>query len=182
MLVEYWVAPGRIAAVWTANNATGVVTRTLTDRDSDSIRQLAVALPGARDVAWRSQAAQIGQLLLAGIPIGASITDFLIIPDGMLHLVPFEALSLSASAPLVVEQFAVSYLPSAALVSAPPQRSRTAAPWSRQLVAFGDPVAPLDTAFPDDRGWSRLPNAASELEHIAAELPAAARFTQERTT
>src|SRR5450759_3052124 len=119
LLIEYWIGPGRVAALWIAQGGSGIVTRTLTSGDTNAIRQLAAALPAAGRgdaAAWRTQAAQIGQLLLAGIPTGPSITHLLIVPDGLLHLLPFEALSLRASAPLLVEQFAVSYLPSAALL------------------------------------------------------------------
>jgi CHAT domain-containing protein len=171
LLIEYWIGPGRVAALWIAQGGSGVVTRTLAAADIDAIRQLAAALPATRDAAWRTQAAQIGQLLLAGIPTSPAVTHLLIVPDGLLHLLPFEALSRSASGPLVVEQFAVSYLPSAALLPAVIGKPPAAAPWSRQLVAFGDPVAPAGGVFPDDRRWSRLPDAARELHAIAAELP-----------
>src|SRR5450759_1191204 len=196
LLIEYWIGPGRVAALWIAQGGSGIVTRTLTSGDTNAIRQLAAALPAAGRgdaAAWRTQAAQIGQLLLAGIPTGPAITHLLIVPDGLLHLLPFEALSLRASAPLLVEQFAVSYLPSAALLPGTdlpvPRRAFGAAggmpsgpgsvpgfhvpgfPWTRQLVAFGDPIAPAGGVFPDDRRWSRLPDAARELNAIAAELP-----------
>jgi tetratricopeptide (TPR) repeat protein len=117
LLIEYWVGTGRIAALWIGPGGSGVVTRTLNAADTDAIRQLAAALPVARDAAWRRQAAQIGQLLLAGVPLSPAVTHLLIVPDGILHLLPFEALSMSTSAPLLVEQFAVSYLPSAALLN-----------------------------------------------------------------
>jgi CHAT domain-containing protein len=38
------------------------------------------------------------------------------------------------------------------------------------LAAFGDPVASDRGVFPDDRRWSRLPDAARELREIASEL------------
>jgi CHAT domain-containing protein len=192
VLIEYWICPGRVAALWIARGGSGVTTRTLTAGDTSGIRQLAAALPAARGNAeWRTQAAQIGQLLLGGIPTGPAVTHLLIVPDGMLYLLPFEALSPGASAQLVVEQFAVSYLPSAALILGTdrpvPRRAFgatwgvpagpgsvpgfSAFPWNRQLVAFGDPLAPAGGVLADDRRWSRLPDAARELHAIAAELP-----------
>jgi CHAT domain-containing protein/tetratricopeptide (TPR) repeat protein len=174
LLIEYWMGPGRVAALWIARGGSGVVTRTLTSGDTNGIRQLAAALPAARgNAALRTQAAPIGQLLLGGIPTSPAITHLLIVPDGELYLLPFEALSLRAGAPLVVEQFAVSYLPSAAMLQGFSAFSGSVPgfPWSRQLIAFGDPVAPAGGVFPDDRRWSRLPDAARELHAIAAELP-----------
>ena len=170
LLIEYWIAPNRVAALWIGPGASGVVTRTLTLADTTAIRQLAAALPTARDTAWRGQASQIGQLLLAGIPTELSVTQLLIVPDGVLHLLPFEALSPGAD-PLLIEQFAVSYLPSAALLHESTREPAPVFPWSRQLLAFGDPVAPAGGVFPDDRLWTRLPDAARELHAIAAVLP-----------
>ncbi len=170
LLLEFWIAPGRVAALWISPEAAGVATRTLTPADTTAIRQLAAALPAARDTAWRAQASQIGELLLAGIPTGPAVTQLLIVPDGVLHLLPFEALSLGA-APLLIEQFAVSYLPSAALLNEGIREPPRTFPWSRQLLAFGDPIAPAGGVFPDDRLWSRLPDAARELRAIAAALP-----------
>ena len=172
LLVEYWIVPGRVAALWIRNNASGVVTRALTGAENDVIRGFAAALPAARDTGWRTQGGAAGQLLLGGIPFDAAITQLLIVPDGILYTLPFEALSQSTSGPLLIEQFAVSYLPSAALLPAAALAdTRRAAPWSRQLAAFGDPVAPEGGVFPDDRRWSRLPDAARELHTIAAEVP-----------
>jgi CHAT domain-containing protein len=170
LLIEFWIAPGRIAALWVNQGGAGVVTRTLNSADTAAIRQLAAALPAARDTAWRAQASQIGELLLAGIPTSPAVTQLLIVPDGALHLLPFEALSLGA-APLLIEQFAVSYLPSAALLNERAREPAPVFPWSRQLLAFGDPIAPAGGVFPDDRLWSRLPDAARELRAIAAALP-----------
>ncbi len=170
LLIEYWIAPKRVAALWIGAGASGVVTRTMTPADTTAIRQLAAALPTARDTAWRGQASQIGQLLLAGIPTGPGVTQLHIVPDGVLHLLPFEALSQGA-APLLIEQVAVSYLPSAALLNESTREPAPVFPWSRQLLAFGDPVAPGGGVFPDDRLWTRLPDAARELHAIAAVLP-----------
>jgi tetratricopeptide (TPR) repeat protein len=172
LVVEYWIVPGRIAALWVAHGGSGIVTRSLSGADTDAIRQFAAALPAARDGAWHPQAGSVGQLLLAGVPAGAAITQLLIVPDGLLHLLPFEALSRATMGPLLIEQFAISYLPSAALLPANgPAPARRAVPWSRQLSAFGDPVAPAGGVFPDDRRWSRLPEAARELQSIAAAVP-----------
>jgi CHAT domain-containing protein len=94
----------------------------------------------------------------------------MIVPDGPLNFVPFEALTLPAAGTLVVERFAVSYLPSAALVLRPPANARRWAwPWERELVAFGDPAPaasyPLETVQRPP-----LPYAAEEVRRVAQAL------------
>jgi CHAT domain-containing protein/Tfp pilus assembly protein PilF len=171
LLIEYWVGPARLAALWVAGGKSGIVTRDMSPADTAAIRQFATALPAARNSEWRLQAAQIGGLLLAGIPITKPMANVLIVPDGLLNLLPFEALSTAAGKPLLLEQFAVSYLPSAALLPAPGSQSPAPAfPWRRQLVAFGDPVATDAGVFADDRAWMRLPQSARELRAVSSPL------------
>ena len=103
---------------------------------------------------------------LDGIPLDQRFSDLLIVPDGATKLVAFEALGT----PMVVERFAVSYLPSAALIEDSPRAGTPAPPWSRQLVAFGDPLPPGTGSLPADRGWARLPDAAREVRAIVSEV------------
>ena len=172
LLIEYWVGPARMAALWVAAGQSGIVTRDLTPADTAAIRQFATAMPAARDAGWRTQSTQIGSILLAGIPATQAISNILIVPDGLLNLLPFEALSIAAGKPLLVEQFAISYLPSAALLPAPgAQAPAPAAPWQRQMVAFGDPVPAAAGFFADDLAWTRLPQSARELHSVAFTTP-----------
>ena len=124
-----------------------------------------------KDSDWRPASAAAGEILLAGLPPLSSVQHLLIVPDGPLHFVPFETLTLPAAGTLLVERFDVSYLPSAASVlqqSAPARR--WAWPWQRALVAFGDPAPaasyPLETVQ-----WPPLPYAAEEVRRVARALP-----------
>ena len=179
LLVEYWTVPGRMAALWIGHGSSGVISRALSTAETNAIQLLAAALPAARDAGWRAQAGSVGQLLRARIPMAPGITHLLIVPDGTLHLLPFEALSQTVSGPALVEQFAVSYLPSAALLGGGPKSTGgwgAAVPWRRQFAGFGDPVPAEGGIFPDDRGWRRLPDAGRELRSIARELPGRAEI------
>src|SRR5205807_62107 len=78
-------------------------------------------------------------------------------------------------APLLIERFDVSYLPSAAILLRDPRAaSRSwAFPWSRQLVAFGDPLVStrpsqaISEALPGEELRGRLPTSADEVRAIS---------------
>lgn len=171
MLIEYWTANGKVAALWITRSATGVVARALPADAAALLRGFSDAGP-----AWRADAERAGELLIAGIPWGRDVTDVSIIPDGILSSTPFELLAESTGAPLLVERAAVTYLPSAALLLRPGSRRAPSFPWRPQLIAFGDPVVNGSGALPTDQRWARLPASARELHSIARVLPGRARI------
>jgi CHAT domain-containing protein len=105
---------------------------------------------------------------MTGVPPDAK--HLLVAPDGVLYLIPFEVLPLS-SGRLAIEQMAVSYLPSAALLARPPGRDTPMMPWRRQLLALGDPLVDGSGALPGDPHWRRLPESARELAFIGQAVP-----------
>ncbi|HXA52435.1 MAG TPA: CHAT domain-containing protein, partial [Candidatus Acidoferrum sp.] len=140
-VVEYWIGEGRLAALWVTRGGSGVMDRAWTAEDAASVRALD----------WPVNAS-----LLRGIP-WERIRRVAIVPDGVLYLLPFEALPVDAGGALLIERMPVSYLPSASLLFRD-EVSRTAlAPWRPQLAAFGDPSG-------------TLPEAARELRSIARAL------------
>ncbi len=94
--------------------------------------------------------------------------NLIIVPDGVLHDLPF-ALLLTTPVPddsawsfgllpYLVRDRAVSVLPSATVAGLITRRPRAGAAFERELVAFGDPIAP---------GVARLSHAAQEIWSIA---------------
>jgi hypothetical protein len=168
LLLEYWVGSAGMALLWLTSDAAGVVTRAAWPGDTQVIQQLADAV-ARKDGDWRPASAAAGEILLAHLPALSRVRHLLIVPDGPLHFVPFEALTLPKAGTLLVERFAVSYLPSAVFVLQPRAARRWAWPWQRQLVAFGDPAPaasyPLETA-----PWQPLPYAAEEVRNVADAL------------
>src|SRR6185503_12599580 len=79
------------------------------------------------------------QPALAGL--GPGVTRLVIVPDGPLHRLPWDALRLAHGRQLV-EQYSVSVAPSAAVVAALWRRPRDARDDARpmRLLAFGDPT------------------------------------------
>jgi tetratricopeptide (TPR) repeat protein len=170
LLLEYWVGSPGMALLWVSHDAAGVITRAARPADSQVIQQLSDAV-GRNDSEWRPASVAAGEMLLTGLPALSSVQHLLIVPDGPLHFVPFETLTLPVAGTLLVERFGVSYLPSAALVLQQPAAARRWGwPWQRALIAFGDPAPaasyPLETVQ-----WPPLPYAAEEVRRVARALP-----------
>jgi tetratricopeptide (TPR) repeat protein len=117
---------------------------------------------------------------VAGLPAG--INRLILVPDDLLHGIPFDALRLANGSQLV-ERFAVSRAPSAAL-AASVGRARSAPGGPAELLALGDPrfadeAAPAsnpDTelfreAFDATGGLERLKASGDEAETVARFSP-----------
>jgi CHAT domain-containing protein/tetratricopeptide (TPR) repeat protein len=159
-LLAFWQGRDQGAVVWATARAAGV-RRTRAAPAEIAWLRAALSRPG-RD--WRGPSEGLGDTLLSGLPPLAdpAVRRLLIVPDGALELIPFETLGRTP----LVERYDISYLPSAALLEARPGRSGWAAPWRRELIAFGDPVAPR--IAPGEESWPRLPASAREVRAIAA--------------
>src|SRR5262249_1633083 len=84
--------------------------------------------------------------------LGPEVTRLVIVPDGPLHRLPWDALRL-ADGRHVVERYAVSLAPSAAVVAALWRRARERGPATDtpvRLLAFGDPAFARPDAARDD--------------------------------
>jgi tetratricopeptide (TPR) repeat protein len=180
LLLEYWTGDSASALLWTSSTASGIVRQAASPHDLQAVQRLADAMSRtagssraeSRDD-WRAGSIESGRLLLSGLPPLNGVTQLLVVPDGPLHFVPFEALTIPGTDTLLIERFEISYLPSAAfLVHRPvsPKRSWEW-PWQRELVAFGDPpAASVDTARAGD-ALPALPFADDEIHGLREILP-----------
>lgn len=151
----------------------------------------ALALPASREIALRVAQARrelakpggltqrrlkeaLGDLThILFAPAADRIVDvdrLVVIPDGDLFHLPFEALSDPAApeqtAGGALRRWTISYLPSAAVW---PHLGRAVTPaWQRDLLVLADPpsTAPVDGGSRE--GFAPLPGAASEAKRIAA--------------
>jgi CHAT domain-containing protein/tetratricopeptide (TPR) repeat protein len=83
----------------------------------------------------------LGKLLFGNLLDGVAESRLLLIPDGVLHAVPFAAISTGADQ-LLVERFTISYAPSLTLAMNGPRRAAT----HLRVAVVSDPVY-----APDDR-------------------------------
>jgi len=171
MLLEYWSAGAASAMLWISHSASGIVGQASSLDDITSVQRLGDAVSRDGDD-WRTASVAAGRMLLSGLPDLTGVTRLLIVPDGPLHDIPFEALTVPNADDLLVERFDISYLPSAAfLVHRNAQSDRRWQwPWQRTLVAFGDP--PPVSAAPSTGGAAlpRLSYADEEIRSIAESL------------
>ena len=113
---------------------------------------------------------------------GPGVSRFVIVPDGVLHRVPFDALEL-ADGRYAVERFEISVVPSAAVAAELRQRHARVARGARsgepaRVLALGDP------AFPVERGGGPVFRSAllgnvelPRLESSGREARAVARYS-----
>jgi tetratricopeptide (TPR) repeat protein len=115
------------------------------------------------------------------VPDGARL---IVIPHGILHHVPFEALTDEGNRHLI-EKYIVSYAPSASSL-AYLRRPAGPRPPGRDVVAVGNPAAVPATPAPERNfrlDWTNdlgpLPHTAVELEHIGSIFGRRARILQQ---
>jgi tetratricopeptide (TPR) repeat protein len=137
----------------------------------DRVRTQAADL--GRTPSWVDPARQLGRMLLpAGFLSGSRV---LVVPDSLLHVVPFEGLLLDdpdrpGEARPLIETHAVSYVPSATVLGA--LRGRVAGRergTPADLVLFGAPAPAVDPA--GAAGLPPLPFAGEEVRRVAALFP-----------
>jgi CHAT domain-containing protein/tetratricopeptide (TPR) repeat protein len=123
----------------------------------------------ARATDWRTGSALVGRALLDDVRDDPRIRHLIVSADGPLQFVPFEALVMPESTSLLVERFAVSYVPAAAWLARPKSSVPTWRwPWQQTLAAFADPAA---ASYPlESRPLPPLPYARVEAARAAAAL------------
>jgi CHAT domain-containing protein/Tfp pilus assembly protein PilF len=115
----------------------------------ESVQKLLTAITDKNNpdpVEYRRQAIRLSQQLLQPVSKMLTGNKILIVPDGALHRLPFEALLLPGTngqgdlrrLPYVIRRFAIGYAPSASVWAELQNEQRAAAP--RKFLAFGDPV------------------------------------------
>ncbi|HZX65567.1 MAG TPA: CHAT domain-containing tetratricopeptide repeat protein, partial [Myxococcales bacterium] len=188
LLVEFWATPRAALALWVTRDGAGIAP--LPDAGAalelipKLLRDLAsppgapcrgdgcVAQQGTSADAWIRSSDRLGKLLLpTSIPFGdGRLQHLVIVPDGALASLPFEVLPHpTAGGPLLVERYDVSYLPSAAILLRPPPKGLSwRLPWTRELLAFGDPlVVQRPATVVSDDPPRALPTSAQEVRSIA---------------
>ena len=144
-----------------------------------TVHRLAVLAESGADAP--APAAELGRLLLAPAvaELPPRITRLLVVPDGVIHRVPIEALRLDRDV-LVADRFAVATVPSAGVLAALRARGGAARPRASRVLAFGDAAfdagagsatdesAAVRAAFAANGGLPRLPASAAEARLAAS--------------
>ena len=160
----------------------GVRAHTLAPADSlaDAIARLGAMLERGDDPGALARALGAALLDSAVAGLDSGVTRLVVVPDGPLHRVPFDALRM-ADGRYVVERFGVSLAPSAGVAAALWRRPRPDASAPVRLLAMGDPTftaTPGTTRGAGDEARSAF-DSAGALPRLAAsgdEARAVARY------
>jgi CHAT domain-containing protein/tetratricopeptide (TPR) repeat protein len=174
LLLEYWVTPRAAAVVWATQRASGIARIPFSPATAGEVAAFTEELSSGAGDGWRRASEALGRRLLSGIePLGwPELRHLIVVADGPLSELPFEVLQTPAApGTLLVERFDVSYAPAAALLLREdrPAFGSWFFPWTRQLVAFGDPLvsAPSAGALPVEAPRAGLATSAEEVREIA---------------
>lgn len=168
VLLEFWTSKDHIGLIWCTRSARGMAEYQLTSQELSNIRDLLKGFPHDLAENWKQQVGVLRKLLPGDVSfLSANLKHLLIIPDGWLSFVPLEVVPLSQNS-LLVENFDISYLPTAALLRRDPVQPRLRLPWTRELIAFGDPqTQPGSQALATSDGLAALPHSGEEIRSIS---------------
>ncbi len=180
-LLEYAAGRGAEATTLFVISRSGIRAFTLPPLDSllPSVARFTAAIEGsAPDSALGDR---LGAALLgpAAAALGPAVTRLVLVPDDVLHRVPFAALRLHGR--YLVERYALAQAPSATVAADLWRRPPHAGP--RRVLAFGDPAFPRDdpslppatrahfAAFAERGGLPALPASAAEARAAGRLFP-----------
>jgi len=182
-LLEFVASEGAPITVFIVQR-TGITARVLPAFDSlgATIDRFSALVESGADAARLGRA--LGRALLdsARALLDPKVTRLVVVPDGPLHRLPFDALRL-ADGRYVLERYALGAAPSASVVIALGSRRPAASSAPARLLAFGDPAIPPQlvrargasngdgepylTAVRASGGLPRLRGASREARQVA---------------
>lgn len=174
-VLAYWITGARLAVVWITRDATGVVQRKLSASDTAAITELTRVVAQRDSTNWLALSDTAARILLdPALPLTKS--KVIIVPDGVLHALPFEVLRAPGGKRLL-ELSAISYLPSVHFLTARKAEPARRWPWEVSLAVFADPIPRRESGnSPFDAPWTRLAYSAEEARSIARVLPGRGRL------
>ncbi len=155
--------PDRTRALLVSRDAKGAprvqlleipITRRALDARAEAFRRQIAR----RDLGFSSEARALYTLLVAEAERAIGTSHIVIVPDGPLWNLPFQAL-MSPRGRFLIEERAVSYAPSLSAMYRLRERREQRGTRPDRLVALGDPAGPS--------GNGRLPHAAREVRGLA---------------
>ena len=174
LLLEYWMGEWATAVIAVSKTQAKLVYRPLAAGDLDALLGLPARLADPRQQHWEAAASVAAGVLLKDVTgsLGSGIQRVIVVPDGNLARIPFEALPIGGDGrELLIDRVSVSYLPFASAFRAGDTRRGVLPPWRRLLMAFADPPGggSGDLTAPGE-GNIPLPQAAREVRNASEEL------------
>lgn len=184
LLLELWTSGERVALFWFRKDGFGVIEKSFASEKQDQLQKLIDQISSGRLAEWKQSLSELSAILPEENDAAWRGTkQILVVSDGWLSIVPFELLPASATGQLLIEHFAVTYLPSAILLRRPnPSKLQLRAPWTTELIAFGNPLVRVDvfapatrTSVQDSGSPAALPGSTVEIQGIAEMVPGGTR-------
>lgn len=169
VLLDYWLSPDELGILWITKDQTGIISHALTGKEIDDLDSVIRALPdNSFDPQARAVLDKVFPTELRALAAGP-IHHVVVIPDGIISLVPFDILSANSDDRPLIESADITYLPTALLMSGKQPAATLLPPWSLQVVAFGDPILPREQigSSPILTSGTSLPYSAKEVHSIA---------------
>jgi tetratricopeptide (TPR) repeat protein len=163
LLLDYWHSPRGAAVIAVTRERAAVFPLRV---DEAAIASFVDVLAAGPSTTWRDLGAALGAKLLPPAEWLEGIDRLVIVPDGALALVPFDALSTDRR--LIVERAAVSYTPTASTLLRSSESEGWLPPWKVQVEVFADPLAQQPPGGEGQGG--ALPASAEEARQVAEEL------------
>ncbi len=165
-LLEYWMDSHSAAVLSIAQGKAELRRVELSGADRDLIAHVPQLLSNASHSDWANTLRPLGEKLLNGVA-ASGIGKLIVVPDGALASIPFEALPFEGK--LLIDRFTISYLPASGLLSKPASR-RIRWFWQESLKALADPAPSSSGEAVMGTAWPRLTQAAREVEQISREI------------
>jgi tetratricopeptide (TPR) repeat protein len=163
VLLEFWTSENQIGIVWCTRDAVGLQFNQLTPEQEKRIHEALSNLPGN----LRSDGiSNLDAVLPDGWTFPAGTKHLLIVPDAWISYVPFDLLHVAGNSRTLLDSYDISYLPSAMLLGRKRTERSAYWPWTRELVAFGDPL-PEPKLDNDKTVTQRLPFSGQEIQDIS---------------
>jgi CHAT domain-containing protein len=171
-LIEYFVTPDKTLLWVVERDRLKAMVMSLTQKDLeqkvDVLRKSIAELKPLRE--YRSLARNLHDLLVRPALSSTRGKELIIVPHGVLHYVPFQAL-YSAEGRYLVQDYSISYLSSASLMQFTKAKRRA---MGQQVLAVGDPVFEASNVA--------LPMAELEVAEIRRLYPQSSILTRAEAT
>jgi CHAT domain-containing protein len=181
-LLEFWTAGDRLGLIWCTHEASGSKLTKFTSEQLERIQTVLRNIPNSLQTVSstdNSDESPLDAILADDWAFPSNVRHLLIVPDAWLSYVPFDLLHVErGSNTRLIGRYDITYLPSAVLMRRTFADHRVYGPWTRELVAFGDPV--IRTEQPENRANDdridvnndrqavhSLPYSATEIEDIS---------------
>ena len=163
-MLEFWAFENQVGIIWCTGNTSKMEVVQLTREQQSKIQMAIRALPSG----LAENAHLLSAILSQDLEMPPETKHLFVVPDGWITFVPFDLLYKPGSKDRLIEQYDISYLPTAALLARRDLKRSLAGPWTNELVAFGGPVTEVDEHSSSGDAAGAIPFSRQEVNDITS--------------